>query len=147
MMTSSSMTKPVIYFNAVIAVLFFSWVLRDNWNFFFPIHTIHSIMVLTPVVTVGEPVSIQITASRRRICKPHTVRFFRDVAANKIVKISEGPGGSSGLGKHNTTTVQILEAKDLKPGNYHVSGYITNDCGGFVSTVQMIPFDFKITSK
>lgn len=130
-----------------IAILFSVNGIMENWNYIFPIHSVSKVDVLTPVVTEGEYVIIRATITRREICSPKVIRIFREINLDKIVKVSEAPGAIGGIGRNIVTTVSVSGTNDLEPGTYRVSGYVVNDCGSRIYTVQSPEYSFMVKAR
>ena len=133
--------------NIAVAVIFAAWVVHANWFDFVPLHTIHSITVVDPIVKEGTKVIITTSVSRRAICRPTITRIMTDDDKGIIVKITTSPAAVGGLGKNITTTFSIPDTDTLPPGRYTSTGYVVNDCGGRIYTTPTIPYSWRVVPK
>lgn len=137
-----------IAINTCLCGILLSWAFYDNWYFLFPPHIIYgNIEVVTPIIKEGTKVHIRFTTTRTALCNPTVIRFFRLQPGDTIVKIGSSPAAAGGVGEKIRTSALIPGSNELEPGEYCVSGYVSNDCSGKDIQVKSPRYCFKVVPK
>lgn len=128
--------------NAVAIVILGFLGVPKIYDAFFPIHEIHSVVLLNPEVKPGSPLYYEMTISRREICDPRVYRFIHRLGADgsrTLVDSKTFVGAVGGIGREQRVISSFILPSNLVPGKYETSGFVVNSCKNYQNFSTAIP--------
>lgn len=128
------------------SILFLGFVATGSFNFFkhaAPLpYTDLKVVIENPVIEKGEPLVVNVSGTRNRLCAVTLARAFIDQRTNRMVYQDIVPVGFGGLGQFSRP-FEIRLPPFIGAGDYLFKGIQINDCG---SEVYPIPYPEAVFS-
>lgn len=136
--------------NGIYALALCAVASTTSFNFFhgrtvLPYTELHA-EVLTPEVRVGEPLIIEISGTRKRLCAVSLSRGVVNIHTGRMVHQDFVPVGFALLGPFKRSFEMRLP-EHVGPGEYILKGIQNNDCGEEVFPLPYPDIAFRIISQ